>query len=214
MGSSIASQVVHPCGGFEDSISPSRGARHVGILPLSLYWLRNHTREDLYRRGRLDYMIKPFRGPLQAYRNQLTGAVVALALEGTAFDAEGFIAGAEQQAAWRATRADAVDRIRGSVISPLGHGVKTQVAPARNEWKLVLSPGYPILDTRIPSGGGMTRERCRESMQQALDFFPRYFPNAPFAGFAATAGSFSVCWLLPTCWSTSTVCVPPFWPLT
>jgi GNAT domain-containint protein len=30
----------------------------------------------------------------------------------------------------------------------------------------------------------MTLERCRESMQQALDFFPRYFPDASFAGFA------------------------------
>ena len=56
MANSIASQVVHPCAGFEDSISPSRGARHVGILPLSLYWLRNHTGGDLYRLGRLGYM--------------------------------------------------------------------------------------------------------------------------------------------------------------
>jgi hypothetical protein len=125
--------VVHPCRGFEDSISPSRGARHAGVRPLSLYWLRNHTRGDLYRLGRLDYMIKPFHGPLQAYRNQRTGAVVALALDGTAFDAEGFIAGAEHQAAWRATRADEADCIRGFIISPLGHGVKTQVALARNE---------------------------------------------------------------------------------
>jgi uncharacterized protein DUF4338 len=40
MGNSIGSQVVHPCGGLEDSISPSRGARHVGILPLSLVVVR------------------------------------------------------------------------------------------------------------------------------------------------------------------------------
>ena len=30
----------------------------------------------------------------------------------------------------------------------------------------------------------MTVERCRASMRQALEFFPRYFPDKPFVGFA------------------------------
>ncbi len=36
----------------------------------------------------------------------------------------------------------------------------------------------------IPAGGNMTPDACRESMRQALEFFPRYFPNKRFVGFA------------------------------
>ena len=36
----------------------------------------------------------------------------------------------------------------------------------------------------IPGGGGMTPERCEDSMRQALEFFPRFFPQTPFKAFA------------------------------
>ncbi len=55
---------------------------------------------------------------------------------------------------------------------------------SHHEWEPALTPGDPILEVHIPAGGDMTVERCRASMRQALEFFPRYFPDKPFVGFA------------------------------
>lgn len=56
---------------------------------------------------------------------------------------------------------------------------------ASSDSRLALSD--PLLDTHIPAGGGMTPELVRESMQQALEFFPRYFPDRPFVGFGCAS---------------------------
>ena len=52
------------------------------------------------------------------------------------------------------------------------------------DWQQVLAPGDGVLDTHIPGGGKMGPEACRDTMARALDFFPRYFPERPFVGFA------------------------------
>jgi hypothetical protein len=47
-----------------------------------------------------------------------------------------------------------------------------------------LAPGDPNLDIHIASGSPMDYDQCGESIRWALDFFPRHFPDRPFAGFA------------------------------
>ena len=159
-------------------------AGRFGILPRVLYWLRNHTKGDLYRLGRLEYMVKPFHGPLRAYRHRQTGQTVALAAEGTRFDAEGYVAKSTFPAAWCSRFTETAGNVVGSPIAPHGHAVHHQVLLPLNEWALALSPGDAILEVHIPDGGDMTPARCQDSMQQALEFFPRYFPDKPFSAFA------------------------------
>lgn len=174
------------CSHYAESVDVYReqhGGR-FGVLPRVLYWLRNHTKGDLYRLGRLEYMLKPFRGALRAYRNRETRRVVALAGEGVRFDADGLVAKTGSPAAWCATLTETGDAVVGFPVSPLGHGVARQLTLASTEWDLALSPGDAVLETHIPAGGNMTIERCRASMQQALEFFPRTFPDRSFVGFA------------------------------
>ena len=73
---------------------------------------------------------------------------------------------------------------RRTPISPFGHAERDPVTLSRSEWEPVLCAGDPILEVHIPAGGDMMPENCRASMQQALGFFPRYFPEKPFVGFA------------------------------
>lgn len=155
-----------------------------GIAPRSVYWVRNHAQGDLIRLGRLEYMVKPFNGPLVAYRHQVTGAVAALAASGTRFREDGFLAFEDEAAAFVAHSAVSGQVAAGTPLSPEGRALNSTVELPLSEWRQALAPGDPILEVHIPAGGGMTPEKCRDSMQQALEFFPRYHPELPFNGFA------------------------------
>ncbi len=157
---------------------------NFGMLPRALYWFRNHIKGDLYRLGRLEYMVKPFRGQLQAFRHCNSGAVIALANDGESFDTKGLSAAADAPGAWRARLEESETNIVGYPISPRGFAENRLVTLALDEWERVLSPGDPVLEMHIPGGGNMTLERCGDSMRQALEFFPRHFPQMNFVGFA------------------------------
>ena len=155
-----------------------------GCHPRSLYWLRNHTKGDLYRLGRLEFMVKPFHGSLHAFRHRQTRALLVLAQDGTRFDAEGFITAADATPAWSASLKERDSQISGFPITPQGHAQQRPLTLSLDEWMPALSPNDPVLEVHIPGGGNMTPELCQAAMHQALDFFPRYFPQHPFVGFA------------------------------
>ncbi|MDA0337951.1 MAG: acyltransferase domain-containing protein, partial [bacterium] len=156
----------------------------VGVQPRALYWLRNHVRGDLFRLGRLEYMVKPFGGHLVAWRHRQTRAVVALAADRIPYDDAGIIVADPESASWRASLTTTVQTVTGTPISPLGYARRAPITLSRDEWEPVLTAGDPILEVHIPAGGGMTPAHCHSSMQQALTFFPQYFPDRPFVGFA------------------------------
>lgn len=156
----------------------------VGMDPAALYWLQNHTRGDLFRLGRLEFMLKPFKGRLTAWRHEQTRSVIALAQDDVGFDDEGIIAADAADATWRSHSTENADTVVGHPISPLGVAQRNLLTLSRKDWTSALTPGDTILEVHIPSGGGMTSAACQSSMQQALEFFPRYFPDQSFVGFA------------------------------
>ncbi len=158
-----------------------------GVGPEALYWLRNHTTGRLYCLGRLEYMLKPFRGGLTAYRHRDTGSVVALAAEGTCFDREGLVSNQSQpgsEGSWVSTIESTGTEIFGPPISPTGYARREPVRLPLQDWQQALSPGALIYEVHIPEGGGMTIDACQDSMRQATEFFPRFFPEGQAVGFA------------------------------
>lgn len=160
---------------------------HWGVLPRVLYWLRNHTGGELYCLGRFEYMVRPFWGRVKAFQNDETGEVLALSCDGIHYDAQGFAVSSEEPASWKAHLIEEPETVRGFPIAPTGTAVKAEVTLPRSSWRCMLQPGDPILETHIPAGGKMTPERCRESMQRALYFFPRFFPERPFVAFGCAS---------------------------
>ena len=157
---------------------------HIGVQTRALYWLRNHVRGDLFRLGRLEYMVKPFGGHLVAWRHRLTRAVVAIAADRVPYDDEGIVVADTESASWRAALTETAESVTGTPISPLGYALREPITLSRSEWEPVLTAGDPILEVHIPPGGDMTPPNCLASMRQALEFFPRYFSDRPFVGFA------------------------------
>jgi len=75
---------------------------------------------------------------------------------------------------------DGNEFVSGYPISPSGRAIDSEVRLKKNEWKCVLKNGDTTLDMHIPSGGGMTLSKCRDSMVNATSFFRKYFPTEPF----------------------------------
>ena len=147
---------------------------------------------DLYRLGRLEYHFQPFKGALRAYRHRQGGPVLALSEADVHYDEEGYVAASTADASWTSTLTDAAGQITGFPICPSGKTIAEPVALQADAWGRVLQPGDRILGMHIPEGEAMTLERCRESMAEALVFFPRYHPEHPFVGFECMS------WILNT----------------
>lgn len=192
-------RAVHARLGIPDDISHATCGRHypetlgryrahhdgrTGVLPGALYWLRNYVLGDLYRIGRLEYMIRPFPARVCVYRHRNTRAVVALATDGSHFDEDGLATAADAPGARRAALWEADGAVHGTPIAPDGYAMANACTLPLENWQCVLAPGDSILDVHIPTGGQMTLERCRDSMQEAMAFFAHHFPRQSFSAFA------------------------------
>ena len=175
------------CGRLYPEIVGRYGDHHdgqVGVWPGTVYWLRHYIRGDLYQVGRLEYMIRPFKGQVQAWRHRQQRTVAALAVDGAVFDAEGLAVREEGPDTWRAELTRQDDCVCGYPVAPHGFAAQRRIELPLAQWQPALTEGDAILEVHIPGGGQMTPDSCRASMQQALEFFPRYFPEQNFVGFA------------------------------
>ena len=167
---------------------------HWGISLRILDWLMLTWRGELYRLGRLQFVPASFGGKLRVFRHRGDGAVVALSEEGVTYRADGQVNGAggvaDEAGAWTSALTLSDDEAIGHPISPLGHAVRSPLRLSMAEWEQVLAPGDPTLDMHIPAGPPMAFDLCGESICEALDFFPKHFPEKPFVALT----SFS--WLL------------------
>lgn len=172
----------------------ARGGR-LGMFARGLPWFRHYVAGDLFRIGRLEYMIRPFRGAVVVYRNGDTNEVLALAEDGLRFNDEGFVArpGGEGGTGdvWTTTLVEDDATVTGYPVSPYGMALRRQVGLPRALWRRVLGREHAVLQMHIPDGGGMTLERCASSMSGAIEFFQRYFPEQPFVGIACRSWIFN-----------------------
>jgi len=167
-----------------------------GISTGILGWLLNHWRGELYRLGRLQFAFSTFRSPYRAYRQVGTGAVVALSEPGLTYRSDGQYNGSagifDRDGAWTSTFTVSDDAIVANAVSPWGYAIREPVTLPLSQWSPAMEPGSACLDIHIPAGAPMSFDQCGDSIRQALDFFPRHFPDRPFVGFACHS------WILDT----------------
>jgi hypothetical protein len=169
-----------------------RGMRGLlGIYRRQLPWLRHYPAGRLFRLGRMEYRLTPYDGGVHAYRHRDTGEVVALAPEGLRFNHQGYVAQTDEEIEWVSTHSDDGDAAVGYPISPCGMAERREVHLQRNGWESVLSKGDDTLDMHIPAGGGMTPERCADSMRRATAFFRTHFPDRPFTAITCNSWIFN-----------------------
>ncbi|MFN8493389.1 MAG: acyltransferase domain-containing protein [Caldilineaceae bacterium] len=178
-------------------------------------WLGRTTASgNLYRLGRMEYILKAFDGNLRVYRHKQSGQVQALAEEGVHFMADGYLPftfdertytfygwpkAEPTEERWTMQLIEDETTITGTPISPAGYALRTPLQLVKAQWELVLRNGDTVLDMHIPSFMPLSLDLLQASLHRALDFFPRYHPERPFKAFVCGSWLFNTQWeaLLP-----------------
>jgi hypothetical protein len=163
----------------------------VGMDYWLLGWCGYISGGDLYLLGRMQFMPRAFDGPIHVFRNRGDGRILALSVADVRFDAEGFCVPDDAPDAWTATFAEDEATVTGHPISPHGFAVREPVTLGKAEWARVFGPGDPVLEMHIPDAEPFTRDVLRASFEQALDFFPRHYPQHAFKAFVCESWIFN-----------------------
>jgi hypothetical protein len=153
-------------------------------------WIWRHLSCELFRLGRLQFMLLPFEGRVTALRKRSSAEILLLADPAVRLRADGYALGAGRRevdapavdleaSAWQPVFEERADGWRGNPVSPYGYSLKAEVFLPAAEWELALRQGDIVLDIHIPPTDSFKVEDCRDSLRQAHDFFARYSPERP-----------------------------------
>jgi GNAT-like C-terminal domain len=160
-----------------------------------LFWLRHYITGKLFRIGRFEYMNQTFPKafPVVVYKNQHNGSIAALAKDQVRFDAEGYILPVEKsdsEAAFISCLKITEKHIIGTPVSPRGMALDQQIKLVADEWTQILGPNSFTPGIHIPGGGKMSREACKESFLEAIEFYKKYFPEKKVDAFVCSSWIF------------------------
>ncbi|MCZ7644721.1 MAG: acyltransferase domain-containing protein [Planctomycetota bacterium] len=157
-------------------------------------WLRLHFTCDLFKLGRLQFNFGRCHFHMHAFRHKATRRVLVMAEDGQRFRADGQY--------WNADGREATDGVwtsrfecdgkvmRGNRITARGAAVREPLELPVAEWTKVFGRDDTSLGIHIAATGPMDHGECGESMRQAVEFFPKHFPEFRLTGFTCSS------WLL------------------
>lgn len=157
-------------------------------------WIWRHLSCELFRLGRLQYMLIPFDSGVTAFRHRPSQRILLLAdpelplrADGYAFEAGKFppefkhlMPEKKADIPWRPEFREEPDGWFGNPVSPYGFVLRQPRFLHRTEWELALHRGDTVLDIHIPRGDPFHPEAIRESLQQAQTFFAGQYPHKPY----------------------------------
>jgi hypothetical protein len=161
---------------------------HAGISDWIPGWMRTIGSGELYRLGRIEFILREWDYPFRVYANSQTHEVIVLAETGQHFTPDGYLVG---KTTWTSTLIETDDAVIGIPISPRGHALPQSVRLPRSEWRMVLGQGDPVLDMHVPGEGALTLDALRDALIQAESFFEQYHPEGPFVAYACDSWIFS-----------------------
>lgn len=146
-----------------------------------LIWLVRHVRGEIFRLGRLQFAFNTYCWPWRLYRNRTTREVLALCESGVSYGADGLVlepGEAPGPDTWVSEMETTPGSVTGSPVRPSdGVASRERVTLKLDEWDQIVAPGDDSLEIHIPAGAKMDHDACTESFRQALDFFPKRFPE-------------------------------------
>lgn len=147
-------------------------------------WLLHHFRGRLYRLGRLQFEFVHCPTGIRLLRHRTTRAVQLVSGAGIRYRDDGFVELNDDAAGgWVAQLDTTEDALTGHAITADGRAARQCSTFSWKEWHEEIAPGDPLLNVHIPEVGKMDYDQCGASFWQALDFFPRHFPEFQFVGF-------------------------------
>lgn len=168
--------------------------RKTGRFGLSeTYWMARHFDGQIFKLGRLQFELSPFRFDFRALKNRTDGSVMVLAGQGMEFRADGQFADADETrdpAPWKSVYENTETAARGNPISPRGFCERKTMELPLSDWEVIAGLNDPALAVHIPATGPMDFKQCGESFRRAKAFFAAHFPEYRYRAFTC------VSWLL------------------
>jgi hypothetical protein len=158
-------------------------------------WIWRHLSCQLFRLGRLQFMLKPFDDKVTAFRNKSNGRIILLADPSMTLRSDGyaFEAGklpnqarpflpepAHDEVGWTPIIKKLGKGWKGNPISPYGFALKKHIFLSQDEWDRILQQNDTVLDIHIPRKDRFNVEDCRDSISQAFVFFKQQYPEQAF----------------------------------
>lgn len=149
-------------------------------------WVWRHLTGELYRLGRLQYMLTPFSAGVTVLRKRTDQETLLLADPQQPLRADGWAWGAglaeggktpPTPETWQPLFEAQPDGWRGHAVSPYGWVEKNARFLPAAEWQLALQRGDTVLDLHIPRKDPLNAQTCSVSYTQALAFFAHVFPE-------------------------------------
>lgn len=149
-------------------------------------WDRNFYTHSIFLLDRFYFIPCLFGSPFRVFRNNTTNEVVAIHDGGHDVGVDGQLVvedNASAEVAFRTEGADTEEEFVGNYMNPCGFVSRKVMRLKKSEWKQVVKQGDKMLALHIPGGEGYTPARLQNSMQMALDFFKKYYPELDIKGF-------------------------------
>ena len=150
-----------------------------GFRIVQLYWLQHQVSGDLFRIGRLEYLMHKVPDFVPAIYRNTSGKLAVLCRPDLKLNYDGLTlpdnARPDQVADTSFLRDDG-DTISGIPVTPDGHAQVGRVLTLdKREYTPICTPWDLVPSIHIPGGGRMPWSEVIESMKNARDFFKRYF---------------------------------------
>jgi len=150
-------------------------------------WLHHHYNCELYRIGRLQYILKPYESYARVFADDATGEVVAAAQNGVRFRGDGLLDLEGKTEAdggyWLSETSRDGNIFTGNCLLVNGRAVRTPVKIDLNIRREAFAKGSYGLEMHIPRGAGLTRAGCIDSLREAWRFFHKLYPDTHFEAF-------------------------------
>lgn len=150
-------------------------------------WDMNFYTCAIFLFDRFFFIPYRFEDKFKMYRNSKSSSVIALSNAEEVFRSDGQVDGIngvfDANGHFKTIWQENDSKITANPINPMGFVELQTVTIDKAEWKEVLKPGDLLLGWHIPSGPDYTPERLKNSMELALEFYNKYFPEMQIIGF-------------------------------
>lgn len=158
--------------------------------PHRVQWHRLMLRGELFRLGRLMYNFGRFPFTVRVFRHRSSRTVLAVSEDGISYLPNGQANGpgrAHADGAWMSELTAEDDGVTAHPVLPTGRVLRRKVHLPASEWRQVLTRNDPALRIHFPGGGPLAHDLCAKSLERAVEFFPRYFPDRPWKCFCSSS---------------------------
>ncbi|MBP5306271.1 MAG: hypothetical protein J6Z02_10505, partial [Lachnospiraceae bacterium] len=153
---------------------------------LDFPWERNFYSGHIFRLDRFYFIPYKFEDPFTLYRNKKTGKVTGIYDKGYAVSNDGQVIADEsllKEPAFITDKTVEDGVITGNYMNTCGIISENKVSLLDGEVKAALNKGDLLLALHIPGGEGYTPAKLKSSMEMALRFYEKYFPEYDIKGF-------------------------------